>query len=629
VPNISQLAHSYPHPGDGAGALSDPRDRVGVVLEEIRITGLGVIEDATLSLSEGLTVVTGETGAGKTMVVAGLGLLFGGRADAARVRTGNGKAVVEGRLRVAESDPAGRSVLERVADAGAEADEDGTLLLARTVHAEGRSRAHLGGRSVPVGLLADLGELTVTVHGQSDQMRLLRPAEQRAALDRYAGDEVTALLAEHRDVYARWQAVIADLAERTSRARERTQEADALRYGIGEVEAAEPLPGEDDELRAESTRLENADALRMAALTAHEALAGDPTGDADADVAALLGAVRGALAAVAHQDATLAGFARRAEEVSALAADLAGDLASYGESLDADPARLAAVHDRRAVLANLTRKYADTVDGVIAWAEQARERLGTLDSSEEALAALATERDTLAAELGALAGRLSVARTAAAERFGVAVTEELAGLAMPHARVMAVVSQRPPTTDQPSIEIDGRKLAIGSDGVDDVELQLLAHPGAPALPLQRGASGGELSRVMLAVEVVFAGAGGPATMVFDEVDAGVGGKAAVEVGRRLARLAQSHQVLVVTHLPQVAAFADRHLVVVKDHDGLVTTSGLRVLDGAERPRELARMLAGMETSDLGVAHAEELLELANNDKAASAVNGRRRAKVGA
>ncbi len=584
------------------------------MLEEIRITGLGVIEDATLSLSEGFTVVTGETGAGKTMVVAGLGLLFGGRADAARVRTGNGKAVVEGRLRVDADDPTGKTVLERVADAGAEADEDGALLLARTVHAEGRSRAHLGGRSVPVGLLADLGELTVTVHGQSDQMRLLRPAEQRAALDRYAGDEVATLLTEHRNLYARWQAVVADLAERTSRARERSQEADALRFGIGEVEAAEPQPGEDDELRAESSRLENADALRFAALTAHAALAGDPTEDVGADVAALLGTVRGALGAVVHQDPVLAGYARRADEVAALAADLAGDLASYGESLDADPVRLAAVHERRAVLANLTRKYADTIDGVLAWAEDARERLGTLDSSEEALAALAGQRDELAAELGGLAAGLSAARSEAAGRFGDAVTEELAGLAMPHARVVAVVSQREPAADQPSVDVGGRVLAVGPDGVDEVELQLLAHPGAPALPLQRGASGGELSRVMLAVEVVFAGAGGPATMVFDEVDAGVGGRAAVEVGRRLARLARSHQVLVVTHLPQVAAFADRHLVVVKDHDGLVTTSGLRALDNTERPRELARMLAGMESSDLGVAHAEELLELASADK---------------
>ncbi len=595
--------------------MSGLRAKVGVVLEEIRITGLGVIEDATLSLSEGFTVVTGETGAGKTMVVAGLGLLFGGRADAARVRTGTGKAMVEGRLRVAGDDPAAAAVLERVADAGAEADEDGSLLLARTVHAEGRSRAHLGGRSVPVGLLADLGELMVTVHGQSDQMRLLRPAEQRAALDRYAGDGVAALLTEHRDVYARWQAVVADLAERTSRARERSQEADALRFGIGEVEAAEPQPGEDDELRDESSRLENADALRMAALTAHAALAGDPTEDGGTDAAALLGAVRGSLSAVAHQDPTLAGYERRAEEVAALAADLAADLASYGESLDADPIRLAAVHERRAVLANLTRKYAETIDAVLAWAEEARERLGTLDSSEEALAALAEQRDALAAELGGLAGRLSAARVEAAERFGVAVTEELAGLAMPHARVVAVVTQRAPATDGPAVEVGGRTLAVGPDGVDEVELQLLAHPGAPALPLQRGASGGELSRVMLAVEVVFAGAGGPSTMVFDEVDAGVGGKAAVEVGRRLARLARSHQVLVVTHLPQVAAFADRHLVVVKDHDGLVTTSGLKALDGAERPRELARMLAGMESSDLGVAHAEELLELASADKA--------------
>lgn len=599
---------------------------VAHVLEEIRITGLGVIEDATLSLSEGFTVVTGETGAGKTMVVAGLGLLFGGRADAARVRHGTGKALVEGRLRVHPGDPVGKAVLDRVSDAGADPDDDGSVLLARTVHAEGRSRAHVGGRSVPVGLLSELGELSVAVHGQSDQMRLLRPGEQRAALDRYGGEPVATLIRRHREVFGRWQAVAADLADRVGRARERTLEADALRFGLSEIDAVEPLAGEDAALREESVRLENVDALRLAALTAHEALTGDPAGDGGADMTALLGAVRGALAGVSARDPELAGYARRAEELAALTADLAGDLASYAESLDADPARLAAVHDRRAALATLTRKYADTIDGVLAWAAQSRERLGELDTSEDTIAALTAERDSLGAELAGVAGELSSVRAAAAIRFGEAVSEELTGLAMPHAHVVAAVTQRDPSGDQPSLLVGERVVAVGPEGADEVELQLIAHPGAPALPLQRGASGGELSRVMLAVEVVFAGAGGPPTMVFDEVDAGVGGKAAVEVGRRLARLAQSHQVLVVTHLPQVAAFADRHLVVVKDSDGLVTTSGLHVLTADERPRELARMLAGLEGSDLGIAHAEELLNLAQTDKDQSAKAAKRAAK---
>jgi DNA repair protein RecN (Recombination protein N) len=593
------------------------------VLDEIRITGLGVIAEATLDLSPRLTVVTGETGAGKTMVVTALGLLFGGRADPARVRGGAGSALVEGRLLTAGRDA--RAVLDRAAEAGAEADEDGTLLLSRSVSTEGRSRAYMGGRSVPIGVLSEVGELVLTVHGQSDQLRLLKPAEQRAALDRYAGGGVTELLAAHRGLYDRWQAVTADLAERTSKARERTQEADVLRFGLGEVEAVDPQPGEDEELRAESRRLEHADGLRTAAFTAHEALAGDPMGSGEtADVASLLGAARRALAAVSGDDAQLVALEQRTETLAALATDLAAELAAYAEGLDTDPARLAAVHDRRAALTGLTRKYADSVDGVLAWAETARERLLQLDSSTETLAALAAERDALAAELAGTSVTLSAARREAAADFGVAVTEELAGLAMPHARVEAVTDTREPGRDQPFLTIDGRAVAVGPDGIDEVELRLVAHPGAPALPLQRGASGGELSRVMLAVEVVFAGTGGTPTMVFDEVDAGVGGRAAVEVGRRLARLSRTHQVVVVTHLPQVAAFADRHLLVSKDTAGLVTTSGVRLLDDADRARELARMLAGLEDSELGVAHAEELLATARAEKERPVARPRRR-----
>jgi DNA repair protein RecN (Recombination protein N) len=282
--------------------------------------------------------------------------------------------------------------------------------------------------------------------------------------------------------------------------------------------------------------------------------------------------------------------------------------------LDADPARLEQIYERRAVLRGLTRKYADDVDGVIAWAEHARTRLAALDTSDELLDELDRERQRLAAQVGDLARRLTAARVEAAGRFSAAVSVELAGLAMPHARVQVAVLPRPAGRDEPTVPVDGAEVAAGPDGADEVELRLLAHPGAPSLPLQKGASGGELSRVMLAIEVVFAGAGGPPTLVFDEVDAGVGGQAAVEIGRRLARLARTHQVLVVTHLPQVAAFADRHLVVAKDTGGAITTSGVRVVEETERARELARMLAGLPDSDLGIAHAEELLAVAGREK---------------
>ena len=579
------------------------------MLEELRITGLGVIDDTTLPLTKGMNVITGETGAGKTMVVTGLGLLFGGRADAARVRHEPGRAVVDGRLRLAGV--LASVVQSRVVDAGAEADDDGSLLLSRTVTIEGRSRAHVGGRSVPVAVLTEVGEQVVAVHGQSDQLRLLRPAEQRAALDRFAGCDHEKLLAEFRDMFTHWREVSDDLADRRRNARERSQEADLLRLGLDEITRVDPQPGEDEALRAEAQRLEHAEGLRTAAEIAHRAVSGS---DDSSDATSLLGTARRTLEAQSTVDATLGDLAARLTEAATLVDDVSAELGAYLAGLDADPARLQALHERRAALRGLTRKYADDIDGVIAWAERARTRLGELDTSDELLDELERERQRLAGEVAELAVRVTASRREAAVRFADEVTAELCGLAMPHARIDVVVLPKPAGRAEPSLPIAGVETGVGADGADEVELRLLAHPGAPALPLQKGASGGELSRVMLAIEVVFAGAGGPPTLVFDEVDAGVGGRAAVEIGRRLARLARRHQVLVVTHLPQVAAFADHHLVVAKDMGGSVTTSGVRVVQDTDRARELARMLAGLPDSDLGIAHAEELLAVADREK---------------
>ncbi len=583
------------------------------MLEELRITGLGVIEDTTLPLTRGMNVITGETGAGKTMVVTGLGLLFGGRADAARVRAQPGRALVEGRLRLSGATAA--AVTERVVDAGAEADEDGSLLLSRTVSAEGRSRAHIGGRTVPVAILGEVGEQVVAVHGQSDQLRLLRPGEQRSALDRFAGSEHEKLLSEMRERYQQWRAVEDDLADRRRNARERNQEADLLRLGLDEITRVDPQPGEDEALREEAQRLEHAEGLRAAAQLAHQAVAGAPeAGDEAPDATSLLGLARRTLEGQSTVDRQLGELAARLEEAATLVADVAVELGGYLDALDADPARLQDVYERRAALRALTRKYAEDVDGVIAWAERARIRLAELDTSDELLEELDRERARLAGEVAEIAARVSAGRREAAGRFADAVTVELAGLAMPHARVEVVVAPRPAGRGEPTLTVGGGECGVGPDGADEIELRLLAHPGAPSLPLQKGASGGELSRVMLAIEVVFAGAGGPPTLVFDEVDSGVGGQAAVEIGRRLARLARAHQVLVVTHLPQVAAFADQHLVVAKDTGGAVTTSGVRAVESTERARELARMLAGLPDSDLGIAHAEELLAVADREK---------------
>ncbi|MCL7494188.1 DNA repair protein RecN [Streptomyces decoyicus] len=571
----------------------------------MRIRSLGVIDDAVVELSPGFTAVTGETGAGKTMVVTSLGLLLGGRADPALVRIGAKSAVVEGRISVGPQTPAA----VRAEEAGAELD-DGALLISRTLSAEGRSRAHVGGRSVPVGLLAELADDLVAVHGQTDQQGLLRPARQRQALDRYAGDTVAVPLAKYTAAHRRLRAVATELDELTTRARERSQEADLLRFGLDEIAEAEPQPGEDTELAAEAERLGHAEALASAATAAHAALAGNPEDPEGIEATTLVAGAHRALEAVRSHDQELSALAERLGEIGILMADVAGELASYADGLDADPLRLAAVEERRAALNHLTRKYGQDIAAVLAWSEESAGRLAELDGDDDRIGELAAERDALRAELGELAQTLTDARTASAKRFADAVTAELAELAMPHARVTVEIRQTEVAEDADGIEVGGRTVAYGPAGADEVELLLAPHPGAPPRPIAKGASGGELSRVMLAVEVVFAGSDPVPTYLFDEVDAGVGGKAAVEVGRRLARLAKSAQVVVVTHLPQVAAFADRQLLVAKTNDGSVTRSGVKVLEGEERVRELSRMLAGQEDSETARAHAEELLETA-------------------
>ncbi|MFE7842574.1 DNA repair protein RecN [Streptomyces sp. NPDC057474] len=574
----------------------------------MRIRSLGVIDDAVVELSPGFTAVTGETGAGKTMVVTSLGLLLGGRADPALVRIGAKSAVVEGRIAV----PEGATAAVRAEEAGAELD-DGALLISRTVSAEGRSRAHLGGRSVPVGVLAELADELVAVHGQTDQQGLLKLSRQRAALDRYAGDAVAVPLTKYGEAYRRLRAAAGELDEIVTRARERAQEADMLRYGLDEIAGVEPRADEDVELAEEAERLGHAEALASAATAAHAALAGNPEDPEGVDASTLVAGAHRALEAVRSHDPALAALAERIGEIGILLGDVAGELAGYADDLDADPLRLAAVEERRAALNALTRKYGQygqDIASVLSWAEHGAQRLTELDGDDERIDELTAERDALRAELGGLAQALTDARAEAAERFAAAVTAELASLAMPHARVSFEIRQ---SEDPEGVEVGGRTVAYGPSGVDEVELLLAPHPGAPPRPIAKGASGGELSRVMLAVEVVFAGTDPVPTYLFDEVDAGVGGKAAVEIGRRLARLAKSAQVVVVTHLPQVAAFADRQLLVEKTNDGSVTRSGVKVLEGEDRVRELSRMLAGQEDSETARAHAEELLAAARAD----------------
>ena len=581
------------------------------MLAEMRIQGLGVIDDATLELHPGLTVVTGETGAGKTMVVTGLHLLSGGRADASRVRADTPRALVEGRLELALDSLAAKVA----ADSVAELDEDGSVIALRSVNADGRSRAHLGGRSVPNAVLSDLADHVLAVHGQNDQLRLLRPGEQRTVLDRFAGEPVARALADYQRVRAEWTEAVRELIERTERSRELARESDLLRHGLSEIAAVAPEPGEDNALVDEARRLADADQLRETATGAHLAINGSADGDPDSPGAlGLLGEARRRLGA--SEDPALREMEPRLAEAAAVLADVGAELGGYLDRLDADPARLEQVLARQAELKQLTKKYAADIDGVLRWASEAESRLAGMDTSEEALAALAARRDELAVELAEHARTLSDARQEAAGELATAVTTELAGLAMAQAKLEVVVEKKETdSSDAAALTLDGRTLHAGPEGVDEVELRLIAHSGAPQLPLHKGASGGELSRVMLGLEVVLADADTVPTLVFDEVDAGVGGRAAVEIGRRLARLAQTHQVIVVTHLAQVAAYADRHLVVDKgDSQAGLTRSDVRTVADDERVAELARMLAGLDSTETGRAHAEELLSKAASYK---------------
>ncbi|MGO8770387.1 MAG: DNA repair protein RecN [Mycobacterium sp.] len=576
------------------------------MLTEIRIESLGAISVATAEFGRGLTVLTGETGTGKTMVVTGLHLLGGARADATRVRSGAERAVVEGRFTTTDLDDAAH--LDELLDAsGAERDDDGSVIALRTVSRDGPSRAYLGGRSVPAKSLSGFTTELLTLHGQNDQLRLMRPEEQRGALDRFAG--TGASLERYRKLRDAWLSARRDLIDRRNRARELAQETDRLKFALNEIDTVDPQPGEDDALVADIVRLSELDTLREAAAGARDALSADDSDGSGIGATDSLGRARAALEST--DDVALRALAAQLDEALTVVAEVARELGGFLDELPVDASALESKLARQAELRTLTRKYAADIDGVLAWAAQSRERLAQLDVSEEGLAALAHRADELARELTDAAVDLSKARRKAAKRLAKEVTAELSTLAMTDAEFTIDVTTDLAGDDPAALTLSSGELArAGADGVDQVEFGFAAHRGMTVLPLAKSASGGELSRVMLALEVVLASSAAGTTMVFDEVDAGVGGRAAVQIGRRLGRLARTHQVIVVTHLPQVAAYADVHLVVHSDKGA----SGVRPVTGDQRVAELARMLAGLGESDSGRAHARELLDAAQKDQ---------------
>ncbi len=569
------------------------------MIAELRIRGIGVIDEAVIEFAPGLTVVTGETGAGKTMVLTGLALLRGAKADAGAVRVGAGQAQADGIWQLA---PAALAALAGVIEeTGIEVDavssEQAELVLGRSVAAEGRSRAFAGGRVVPAAVLERLTDALLAVHGQSDQVRLTDARRQRDLLDRFAG------LGAQRDAYAAsfqdWRAISGELAALTSARQESDREAALLRLGLAEIDEVQPVAGEDDDLKRRASALANSTDLAELLGRAHELV----SESADSALVALGGALRD-LDRASALDPSLQGtrdlLAAAAEAVQAASLEIA----ARAGGADADPGLLEEVELRRQLLAQLKRKFGPTLDDVLAWQSQAQRTVELADTADDRLADLQARIGPAREAVVAAASALSAARGEAAVRLAAQITDELHQLAMADAYVEIGVEQAADIAE------------YTADGADTVAFQLCPHPGAPLRPVGQGASGGELSRVMLAVEVCLADASPVPTFVFDEVDAGIGGKVAVEVGTRLSRLAQQSQVIVVTHLPQVAAFADRHVVVRKQTDGSVTSSNVVAVQGDERVAELVRMLSGLEGSASGAEHAAELLA------AAEAVRGR-------
>jgi DNA repair protein RecN (Recombination protein N) len=553
------------------------------LIEEISIRDLGVIADAKLQFGPGLTVLTGETGAGKTMVLTALGLLLGERSDTSAIRQGQDQTFVEGRWLI----PNHANAKQLVAEAGGVV-EDGQLLVNRIVSRDGRSRSAIGGASAPVNILSSLGEQLVAVHGQSDQIRLKSSVAQREALDQFSG--VAALLAKYREAFESWKALEHRLTELRNASASKAAELEQLKTATEELERLNAQPGEDVALAEKAQRLTHSEELRIAAAEAHELISSE---NEQTDAIVLVGKARRVLEAAAVNDPELGKLAETLRELGFQLGESAATLSGYLASSESGGAEeLDRVQQRRAELTSAMKKYGPTLDEVLAYFESAGKRLLELDSSDEQILALETELERLFENVKDLAGQVTAVRKHAALRLEAAVTEELKTLAMGGATLVVSV-------------VEGTDYQ--AHGVDQVSIQLAAYPGAEPRPIGKGASGGELSRIMLAIEVVLARTEQALTFIFDEVDAGVGGAAATEVGRRLAQLAKVAQVIVVTHLGQVAAFANQHLRVMKTVGEQYTASDVVSLSGEERVEEIARMLSGLAQSDTAKASARELM----------------------
>lgn len=554
------------------------------MITSLGIKNIGVISSANLEFGAGFTALTGETGAGKTMVLTALGLLLGSRADSSTVRTGSQQLLVEGRI-------SNSSIVlsERLSELGCDTSEE-EILINRTVSSDGRSRAAIGGASVPVSVLEEITSELVTIHGQSDQTRLRSIARQREALDLFGGDAINIAKADYQTSFRRHQELQSRIARMQSASEADQLRLESLKLKISDIEALGSALGELSEVSEQINRMSNVESLRAAATSAHNTLSSEDDSDAIELLSKATKYLDGSV------DPELKKLAGQLSDITSMASEVSGNLASYLADLDADPKALDQLLGRKAELIAVERRYGIELDELITMLPALQAEVLDLDSSDEQIEQLEMQFAALESQLAAQAATLTKVRQEAAKLMSERVSEELAQLAMASARLEVQI------TPANSFE---------AEGADRVEFMLASYAGSEARSLSKGASGGELSRIMLAIELVLVAGQFLPTMIFDEVDAGVGGQAAVELGRRLKKLSESTQVIVVTHLPQVAAFADHQIRVAKDSSGEITESSVESLSQEQRQHELARMLSGNPDSEVALEHAKELLNSTN------------------
>ena len=565
-------------------------------LEEISIRNLGIIEQSELELGRGLNVLTGETGAGKTMILTALALVLGGKSDSALVRHGSDRLVATAQFSVTANSQ------EKLDEIGAETDGS-SLIVTRTVNSDGKSKASCGGVTVPAGTLADVTEPLIEIHGQSANAQIVKPARQRELLDRFGGSTIAKAISEYQEIYGQYLELKERIKAMKASANKRDGEIAELEEFLAAWSKLKAVRDEASSVEDEIKRLSSVEDLRIASSGALSALDAEDSGALN-----LLHSARRFLDAAKGKDSRLEEIAERVAESLFILDDASSDLASYATGLEADPDRLDFLQNRKAEISLFIKRWggAGSLDEELlllaAKAKSGKEAIADLKGGDNRIAELESELAKVKKSLLLSAQSLTKARSAAAVSLSTSVTHEIQALSMPHTKFFVEVSS--PDYGSALKESDFTNL-----GCDEITMQIQGQIDGPKIALGKGASGGEMSRIMLGLEVVIAQSHPVGTYIFDEVDAGVGGKAAIEVGKRLHALAQNAQVIVVTHLPQVAAWADTHFVVRKSSDGSVVQSGVSKLAQSERVEEIARMLAGLEESSSAREHAAELLAM--------------------